>query len=344
MYSACMFCRRHFETNEAIEHCSIGRCFAFDARKGRLWIVCGHCGRWNLSPLEERWEAIEDCERLYVATLARVATANIGLARLRDGVRLIRVGAPPRAEMAAWRYGVELLGRHRRALAKRALLRLGSVVYANELTELLASVGAVVAVEAVAPGLNPLWGLGAGVGGFGLLWAYLRKSVVWLRTTSGATIPVRRLAIASVGVVTGEDAELSIRVPDRKQQHILRGEEARRGLASILVHANAFGATSHQVDLAVSKLAHFGSAEEYIRFVTHRKKEADALHTLGQEQRLALEMALHEEDERRALEGELAALEAAWREAEEIATLADDLLVPAGIVRRLSELRRRRSR
>ncbi|HEU4752212.1 MAG TPA: hypothetical protein VFU47_03815, partial [Armatimonadota bacterium] len=41
---------------------------------------------------------------------------------------------------------------------------------------------------------------------------------------------------------------------------------------------------------------------------------------------LAVEMALHEESERRALEGELAALEAAWREAEEIAHIADSLL------------------
>jgi hypothetical protein len=46
--------------------------------------------------------------------------------------------------------------------------------------------------------------------------------------------------------------------------------------------------------------------------------------------RLALEMALHEEQERRALEGELAMLEEAWQQAEEIASIADNLLVPAG--------------
>jgi len=42
--------------------------------------------------------------------------------------------------------------------------------------------------------------------------------------------------------------------------------------------------------------------------------------------RLALEMAAHEESERRALEGELGELEEAWREADEIATIADALL------------------
>ena len=45
--------------------------------------------------------------------------------------------------------------------------------------------------------------------------------------------------------------------------------------------------------------------------------------------RLALEMSLHEEQERRALEGELWILEQAWKEAEEIAAIADRLLLPA---------------
>jgi hypothetical protein len=41
--------------------------------------------------------------------------------------------------------------------------------------------------------------------------------------------------------------------------------------------------------------------------------------------RVALEMAAHEETERRALEGELAELAAAWREADEIASIAEAL-------------------
>jgi hypothetical protein len=50
-------------------------------------------------------------------------------------------------------------------------------------------------------------------------------------------------------------------------------------------------------------------------------------------------MALHEEAERRAMQGELAELERAWRDAEEIAKIADDLLVPASVDKRISELR-----
>lgn len=57
--------------------------------------------------------------------------------------------------------------------------------------------------------------------------------------------------------------------------------------------------------------------------------------------RLALEMAAHEEQERRALDGELAELERAWQDAEEIAAIADDLLLPASIGERLGQLKAR---
>ena len=53
--------------------------------------------------------------------------------------------------------------------------------------------------------------------------------------------------------------------------------------------------------------------------------------------RLALEMALHEERERRALQGELKTLEAVWKQAEEIAAISDGLLLPEGTAEFLEE-------
>jgi hypothetical protein len=54
--------------------------------------------------------------------------------------------------------------------------------------------------------------------------------------------------------------------------------------------------------------------------------------------RLAMEMAAHEELERRALEGELAELEAQWREADEIAAIADALTLPERVLQKLERL------
>ena len=65
MYSTCMFCNHSLGENQIVEHFPVGRRLAFDSDKGRLWVVCRRCERWNLSPIEERWEAIEDCERLF---------------------------------------------------------------------------------------------------------------------------------------------------------------------------------------------------------------------------------------------------------------------------------------
>src|SRR3954468_20154135 len=116
MYATCLFCQKDLGRNESLETFPVGRRLAFDAAKGRLWVVCPHCERWNLSPLEERWEAIEQAERFYRDTRKRVATDNIGLAKLRDGTTLVRIGTPMRPEFAAWRYGDQFGRRRNRQL------------------------------------------------------------------------------------------------------------------------------------------------------------------------------------------------------------------------------------
>src|ERR1700716_2703399 len=105
MYSSCIICKGELGANEAIEHFPVRRRLAFDGAKGRLGVVCRKCERWNLTPLEERWEAIEECERAYRGTKLRVSTEEIGLARLSEGLELVRIGKPLRPEFAAWRYG-----------------------------------------------------------------------------------------------------------------------------------------------------------------------------------------------------------------------------------------------
>ena len=71
MYSTCLFCASSLGTNEAIEAFPVGSHVAFDAARGRLWAICPRCGRWNLAPIEERWEAVEDAERLFTDTRMR---------------------------------------------------------------------------------------------------------------------------------------------------------------------------------------------------------------------------------------------------------------------------------
>ena len=120
MYSSCIFCSAELGSNDVLEGFPVGRSVAFDAARGRLWAVCGGCGRWNLAPLEERWEVIEECERLFRGTRMRVSTANIGLARLAEGLELVRIGPALRPEFVLDQWGTV----HRPAAAS-ARLELG---------------------------------------------------------------------------------------------------------------------------------------------------------------------------------------------------------------------------
>src|SRR5204862_3370513 len=120
---------------------------AFDPAQGRLWVVCRSCERWNLSPLDERWEVIEDCERMFTDTRTRISTENIGLAKLSEGLELVRIGKPMRPEFAAWRYG-DQFGRRRRM----KYIRVGAGV---------AVMGAIVAgTWAASATIGGYWGFG----------------------------------------------------------------------------------------------------------------------------------------------------------------------------------------
>jgi len=72
------------------------------------------------TPLEERWEAIDTCERLFRDTRRRVSTGQIGLARLSVGLELVRIGERQRPEFAAWRYGDQFGRRRRRRILMSA--------------------------------------------------------------------------------------------------------------------------------------------------------------------------------------------------------------------------------
>src|SRR5688500_1125814 len=196
MYATCLFCNKPLGQNESIEHFPVGRRLAFDAAKGRLWVVCPACERWNLSPLEERGKAIEESERLYRATRLRAATNQIGLARLRDGTTLVRIGEPLRPEFAAWRYG-DQFGRRRR----RQLLLTGGG---------LAGVGALVASGAAAGMVVGAIGWGIAHAVSSLIYGNPEAVVARIRTESNGLIHVRRRHLAESSLSPGSDGSLAI--------------------------------------------------------------------------------------------------------------------------------------
>ncbi len=329
MFKTCIYCNRKLGDNEGIENFPVGRRLAFDGERGRLWVICEICRRWNLSPLEERWEAIEECERQFHDTPQRFSTDNIGLARLPDGLELVRIGRPQRDEFAAWRYGREFLRRRIRTLIVT---------------------GTKVAVSAVGAAL-----------GADIFWVFIlgrdKQVVARVRDEEGMRLCVTRKDLSRAELNRAEAPEgwslvlphhpservglLGSRGKGKRQTTVLRGPTALHAAGRILPQVNSWGGTDSQVREAVKLVDESRSPERLFARVAGDPDTVQAtglvragsifLKKMDTNVRLALEMAAQEESERRALEGELALLEEAWREAEEIASIADRLLIPERI-------------
>lgn len=345
MYSTCLFCFARLGSNAAVESFPIGRCLAFDSAKGRLWVVCTACGRWNLTPVEERWEAIDACERLFRHSRRRITTAEIGLARTPDGGKLVRIGAPLRPEFAAWRYGARFVRRRkyaRLAAAGVGLAAVGSAVAAAPifLPILLPAFAFGTASVLAFPGFTTLFGTVPVIGTLAAREYLQNDRVIGRLHHHGRMITVRAKHARSTQLHVSGDHEVSVSLDvqhDGGWTH-LDGFEAMQTASILVAGANRFGAPAAQVAAAVARVEAVGDAPSYLRaastlgdarngrFISllNRWRGIDTLH-LSSTECLALEMVLHEEAERRALEGELALLEAAWRDAEEIARVADAL-------------------
>ncbi|MEO8910035.1 MAG: hypothetical protein ABI408_07400 [Gemmatimonadaceae bacterium] len=353
MYSTCLFCHSELGANEAVEHFPVGRRLAFDAAKGRLWVVCRKCERWNLTPIEERWEAIEECERSFRETKLRVSTDEIGMARLGEGLELVRIGEPLRPEFAAWRYGDQFGRRRRNTIIKGT---------------------AMVAAAAAVPFVGPL--LAASAGGTTMLmpqiwnlgYAMYQRTIIVARVPdkTGSLLYVRAPDVAQTVMLTPTaDQPWGLRISHRAKRLSgaawlryapdtlkadIRGEEAIRLAAQLLPRLNKRGASRKELAQALVLATEHADPsiafEKAARLAATKRSwnefgKGALLSLVPNELRLALEIASHEESERRALEGELYLLEDAWREAEEIAAISDDMFLPTEVSESLAEIKSR---
>jgi hypothetical protein len=325
VYRHCIFCHGDLGSNDVIETLPVGRRLAFDAAKARLWVICRKCERWNLTPFDTRWETIEDCERRFRATKMRVSTDNVGLARVSEGLELVRIGEPLRPEMAAWRYG-DQFGRRRR----KHLLVGGAVI------------GGVAALQISL----------AGAGAFGGMW-YAWRGVydAVLDRVGRVKIPAADGRLVTLVPSKARKARLTIDALSNRLTLSVRSgksierwhdDDARAIASVVLPRANQAGASHADVKAAVEVMNQANVRDDPIVDLLGRERLARRLVSISdikKPQRLALEMALHEEEERRALQGEIKLLEARWQEAEEIAAIADSLTLPDSVERRLADLK-----
>jgi hypothetical protein len=346
MYSSCIFCNAALGANEVLEAFPVGRRVAYDEAMGRLWVVCRMCERWNLSPFETRWEAIEEAERVFRATPLKVTGENIGLAQTNEGLELVRIGKPPMVELMAWRYGDQFGRRRRRHVIAgggiaTAAVGFGALSFASSsMPWVLAAVfGVVQAHSMLSAGktLRRKWGP---------KWTFVADD-------DGKVLRLNYLDIGGSAVVSHATGGWSLAVI----HHVWRGEEgkgalvngftelhgehAERALSRILPLTNREGGSRKQVQEAVSTIAGANDFNSLLRHTVHDLEPGKQhMAALEPRTRLALEMALHGEEEQRAMEGELATLASRWREADALAKIADSLFVPPEVEKELERIRK----
>jgi len=249
-----------------------------------------------------------------------------------------------RPEFAGWRYG-DQFGRRR----NRQLLIAGGGIAA--LTALVAG-GAAIGVSVA--------GFGWGISQIGRVLIQGREDTVVakVRTDDGRLLQVRRRHLAESSLARGSDGALLINLRYKNGQSQFEGPEAMRIASLVIPKVNRFGGSRETVSTAVRHIEMGGGPERYVEQLARRAETLTQVrsgrrHRFGRKgtigktglygltsvDRLGLEMALHEDAERRAMEGELALLEAAWKDAEEIAGIADNLLLPDNVTSSLERMR-----
>src|SRR6059058_2761106 len=275
MYRACAFCNGKLDGDGGPSGLGVGRRLAFDEWKGRLWVICPKCSRWNLAPLDERLERIEALAR--AAREGRMATATEQVALIRwHGYDLVGVFVWNMPRMARWMY-TGIVGRR--------------------------------AVGLVEPPICERCG-----------------SVMRLRAKHMAHARVVPDAKADLGLV--------LSCPScHSDGAMLTGPEAQAALRQGLTYlALTRRRGRERAEDAARLVEGAGGPERLIRDVARREL---TLRSIAPDRRLALEMAVDEQ-------AEVAGLERQWREAEEIAEIADGLLSTTAELE--AELRRLKER
>jgi hypothetical protein len=337
MYTTCIFCHHDLGRNDVVESFPIGRRLAFDPARGRLWAVCLACLRWNLSPIEERWEAVEACERTFRDATLRASSGEIALARLREGLDLIRIGKPLRPEFAGWRYGPRLLARRHAAVRRNLAVGLGGMGVG-------AATATMIGVTAATFGLTIALAGGAChlAGQQFVSWRVRQRreernarTLGRLRADGGQPVLLQGWDGARAQLVPSDGPDgWAVRLW-RDDPVDLTGGEAVRALGLLTAVTNDEGGTRTEITRAVGAIEEAGDAARFFRAAVPWMRQVGfgdrSLGDLPPATRLAIEIAAHEDFERAALEVDLKLLARAWREAEEIAAIADGLLLPEGV-------------
>ena len=326
MFTTCGFCAGSLGGDGGASGLGVGRRFAYDAHRSRAWVICQRCARWNLTPFDDRETSINALENM--ASAGRVAATSEHVALVRNGsYDIVRVGQPRRPEYATWRYGERVKARERE--------RLKFIIPATAV-----AIGGMVAFNFAVGG-----SMGAMLGQVPSMADALYTSIIGNRKVADIEPPIcdrcrqpmvlkaKHMQHARLTHTVHADLALMLSCPRCKMYGAqLEGLDAERALRAGLTFVNLKKGKriKKKAEEAAGYVDRHGGPETFIRMTTRIEKPVGSL--VGTEA-LALEMAVDEQAELRELERQ-------WQQAEEIANIADGLLIDPTVDEALKKLRK----
>ena len=326
MFTQCGFCAGSLGGDGGASGLDVGKRFAYDGHRSRAWVICQRCARWNLTPFDTRETTITALETM--AAGGRVAATSEQVSLIRTGAYdVVRVGQPRRPEYATWRYGERVKARERE--------RLKFIVPATAV-----AIGGMVAFNfAVGGGMAYMLGQVPGMADS------LYTSIVGNRKVANVEAPIcercgqlmvlraKHMQHARLTHTAHADLALLLSCPRCKVYGAqIEGTDAEVALRAGLTFVNLKKGkrVKKKAEEAAGYVDRHGGPEQFIRLTTRIEKPVGSL--VGAEA-LALEMAVDEQAELRELERQ-------WQQAEEIANIADGLLVDPTVDEALRHLKK----
>lgn len=323
MFTTCAFCSGALGGDGGDSGLGVGRRFAFDGWKSRAWVICQRCARWNLTPYDERLEVIAALDRMASAGRVAATSAQVALVRL-GAYDIVRVGQPPRPEMATWRYGERIKARQKERMKVVVPVAIAVVGLSVVNVALGGSMG--VFIGQVPNVANSIY---TGMVGY-------RKvpiePPICARCGAVMILRAKHVTDARLQHTARSDLALLLRCPKcRDEGALLEGADAEIALRSGLTYQNLrkAGKLKKRAADAARQVDMFGGPEAYLARQALREVRVS---TYKGAEALALEMSVDEQAEVRELERQ-------WQDAEEIADIADNLLVDPTIEAELRHLK-----
>ena len=327
MYSSCLVCHHDLGRNDVVNSFAVSQRIAFAPETGRVWAICDECGEWNLAPIEERWEAVEECEAIYQSTLERASAPGLSLGRT-DGLELVRIGTEN--ELPTLRYGARLRRRHRRQTRKRRLsdaaqwllvgaATVGGAYLGGAAGSVLGIFVALIAVAIVAAGANPV--------------------VAMVPAGNGEWVEVGRRPLLDARLVPVDETGWSLRL--RKGVEV-RGADALEAMRLLLPLLNRSDEPSEQLRMALNYIEKKGGTLDSVFAAAARRRGRERTARISKLEghiRLALEILASRHVEGRAVAEGLGPLQVAWENAHELAAIQDELVYGPNILGRFRALK-----